>query len=50
MRPEEAIKLFGLNNLTIESDIQRLERELEIDLGHKRATEDASTKLITRSL
>ena len=35
MRQEEAIKLFGLNNLTIESDIQKIERDYGIDLGHQ---------------
>lgn len=39
MRAEEAIKLFGLNNLTIESDIRQIEREYEIDLGHKEGLE-----------
>lgn len=40
MRPEAAIKLFSLNNLTIESDIRKIERDLEIDLGHRRDTEE----------
>ncbi len=35
MRSDEAIKLFGLNNLTIESDIRKIEREFEVNLGHK---------------
>lgn len=35
MREEEAIKLFGLNNLTIESDIRQIEREFDVDLGHR---------------
>ena len=35
MRTEEAIKLFGLNNLTIESDIRQIEREFDVDLGHR---------------
>ena len=39
MRAEEAIKLFGLNNLTIESDIRQIEREYDIDLGHKKDQE-----------
>ena len=34
MKPDEAIKLFGLNNVLIEADIRRVERETEIDLGH----------------
>ncbi|MBG6207654.1 hypothetical protein IWQ49_002310 [Labrenzia sp. EL_126] len=40
MRPEEAIKLFGLNNLTIESDIRKIERDLDINLGHRRDAEE----------
>lgn len=39
MRPEEAIKLFGLNNLTIESDIRKIERDYGIHLGHRRDVE-----------
>ena len=35
MRAKEAIKFFGLNNLTIESNIQQIEREHDIDLGHR---------------
>ncbi|WP_191086048.1 Swt1 family HEPN domain-containing protein [Roseococcus microcysteis] len=34
MKDLHAIKLFGLNNLAIESEIRRLERELSINLGH----------------
>lgn len=39
MRAEEIIKLFGLNNLTIESDIRKIEKEYEVDLGHRRDLE-----------
>ena len=39
MRAEDSIKLFGLNNLSIESEIQKLERDLDIDLGHRREIE-----------
>lgn len=35
MRTDEALKLFGWNNLAIESDIRQLEREHDVDLGHK---------------
>ena len=35
MRAEKAIKLFGLNNLTIEAEIQRIEKEFDVDLGHQ---------------
>jgi len=30
----DAIRLFGLNNLSIEADIRRVEREQQVDLGH----------------
>ncbi|MBO6835634.1 MAG: hypothetical protein JJ878_17090 [Alphaproteobacteria bacterium] len=36
MRAEEAIKLFGLNNLSIESEIRKIERSFDVDLGHRR--------------
>ena len=35
MRQEDAFRLFGLNNLAIEAEVQRIERELEVDLGHR---------------
>lgn len=35
MRPEEAIKLFGLNNLTIEAEVKRIEKDFGIDFGHR---------------
>lgn len=35
MRKNEAVRLFCLNNLAIESDIRRIEFEYDIDLGHK---------------
>ena len=34
MRAEEAIRLFGLNNLSIESEIRHIERRCDVDLGH----------------
>ncbi len=34
MKSDEAIKLFGLNNVLIETDICRVERENHLDLGH----------------
>ena len=39
MRSETAIKLFGLNNLSIESELQRIEKELDVDLGHRHDSE-----------
>lgn len=41
MRRDEAIKLFGLNNLTVEAEIRRIEEMHDIDLGH-RARNDTS--------
>lgn len=38
--PEDLVKLFGLNNLSIEADLRRLENELKIDLGHIESTGD----------
>lgn len=37
MKPAEAIKLFGLNNILIESEVCRLETEHGVDLGHHSA-------------
>ena len=34
MRPEDAIKLFGLNNLAIEAEVKRVEKNFSVDLGH----------------
>jgi hypothetical protein len=34
MKSDEAIKLFGLNNVLIETEICRVERENHLDLGH----------------
>lgn len=39
MRSEEAIKLFGLNNLIVESGIRKIEREHNVDLGHRDSRE-----------
>ena len=39
MRAEEMIKLFGLNSLTIESDIRQIEKEYDVDLGHRKDLE-----------
>ena len=35
MRKDDAIKLFGLNNLTIEAEIRRIEEQYDVDLGHR---------------
>ena len=42
MRPQDSIKLFGLNNLSIEAEIRQIEKRFEVDFGHswgKRGTE-----------
>jgi len=35
MRPTDAIRLFGLNNLSIEAEVRRIEAEHDVDLGHR---------------
>lgn len=35
MRRDDAIKLFGLNNLPIEAEIRRIEEKYDVDLGHR---------------
>ncbi len=35
MRSNDAIKFFGLNNLTIEAEIRRIEEQHDVDLGHR---------------
>ena len=35
MRTEEAFKLFGLNNLSIESEIRKIQEEHDVNLGHQ---------------
>lgn len=39
MKSHDAVRLFGLNNLSIEAEIRRLEMELGIDLGHRERPE-----------
>lgn len=34
MNASDAVKLFGLNNLLIETEIQGLQKALDVDLGH----------------
>lgn len=36
MRQEDALRLFGLNNLLIEAEVQRVEASHGVDLGHTR--------------
>lgn len=40
MKTDEAIKLFGLNNLLIEASLKSVEGDLDIDLGHKTDPEE----------
>lgn len=34
MKPTDAVRLFGLTNLSIEAEIRRIELEHDVDLGH----------------
>lgn len=43
MNKDENIKLFGLNNLIIESEIRRIESEFSIDLGHGKKDKNKET-------
>lgn len=36
MKTEDAIRLFALNNLSIEAEVRRVETELDVDLGHRK--------------
>ncbi|MGX5634851.1 Swt1 family HEPN domain-containing protein [Brevundimonas diminuta ATCC 11568] len=47
MNTHDAIKLFGLNNLLIESDIRALENRHRIDLGHRSRIEDRPSERFT---
>src|SRR5688572_12452351 len=42
MKTSEAVRLFGLNNLSIEAEVRRIEAELDIDFGHRSRVEPAS--------
>ena len=44
MKTADAIRLFGLNNLSIESEIRRVEEERETDFGHRRHKSDEFDK------
>ena len=35
MQDDDIIKLFALNNLSIEAEIRRIERDFDLDLGHR---------------
>lgn len=45
MRKDEALKFFGLNNLTIEAEIRRIEEAYDIDLGHRHRDEKALDRI-----
>ena len=34
MKRLDAVRLFGMNNLAIEAEIRRVEKEQRVDLGH----------------
>ncbi len=42
MRADEAVRLFGLNNILIETEIRRLETSLDVDLGHRQRDQEAA--------
>jgi hypothetical protein len=42
MRTLDAIRLFGLNNLSIEAEIRRVEMEHDADFGHRQRKERTS--------
>lgn len=42
MKPLDAVRLFGLNNLSIEAEIRRVEARLDVDFGHRRHRERTS--------
>lgn len=44
MKPSEAIKLFGLNNVLVESEIRRVEREKDVDFGHRRPSQSKAER------
>jgi hypothetical protein len=39
MKRDDALKLFGLNNLAIEADLRRIEQEKDLNLGRKKRDE-----------
>lgn len=42
MKATDAVRLFGLNNLSIEAEIRSVEAELDIDFGHRHRKERAA--------
>lgn len=44
MRADEAIRLFGLNNILIETELRRIEVSLDVDLGHRQSDQDAADR------
>ena len=42
MRAEDAIKLFGLNNLSVESSVRQTERVFDVDFGHRKDREQGT--------
>ncbi|THF90392.1 MAG: hypothetical protein E8G75_06015 [Sulfitobacter sp. SK025] len=42
MKNLDTIRYFGLNNLSIESEVLKIEDEYDVDLGHRRSRSDAS--------
>jgi hypothetical protein len=44
MRDVDAVRLFGLNNLSIEAEIRHIERQFDADLGHRNRMEDETDR------
>lgn len=44
MKAEEAVKLFGLNNILIEAEVCRVEIEKDVDFGHHAARKSKDEK------
>lgn len=44
MRNVDAIRLFGLNNLSIEADLRQIEEQFEVDLGHRDRNQDETDR------
>jgi hypothetical protein len=41
MKRLDAVRLFGLNNLSIEAEIRRIELDLDVDFGHRAVEKDS---------
>lgn len=44
MRDLDAVRLFGLNNLSIEAEIRQIEQRFDVDLGHRDRKQDETDR------